>query len=218
MKCPRCHSEVINTAEQCGSCGFASQVLCQRLGDHWVRLDRLTDPANCLRLHDRRRLEAKLDDFERRFPQIFFAVYFGVLPGGFSVSEVGFWLLNHAAFGTHDISKRNEFGIVLVIDPSATTAAFTLGYSLEGVEAGLQLESVLKSVSPSLKKGDFGKAVEQSIRRVDRKLRAVGTCHPKESRISPAHAVSADLGLTPLRNPARAALVEREPSPYRLDP
>lgn len=183
-----------------------------------MRLDRLTDPANCLRLHDRRKLEARLDDFERRFPQVFFAVYFGVLPVGFSVSEVGFWLLNHAAFGTHDISKRNEFGIVLAIDPSASTAAFSLGYALESVESSLQLPTLLNSISSKLKRGDFGRAVEISIRTVDKRLRSAGTSRQKEVRVSASHAVSSDLGLVPLKSAARTALVEREPSSYRMDP
>lgn len=218
MNCPRCHLEISRSADQCASCGFNSHSLCQKLGDHWVRLDRLTDPSNCLRLHDRRKLEARLDDFERRFPQVFFAVYIGVLPVGFSVSEVGFWLLNHAAFGTHDISKRNEFGIVLAIDPSASTAAFSLGYALESVESSLQLPTLLNSISPKLKRGDFGRAVEISIRTVDKRLRSVGTSRQREARVSASHAVSSDLGLVPLKSSARTALVEREPSPYRMDP
>ena len=218
MNCPRCHLEISSSAEHCVSCGFDSHSLCQKLGDHWVRLDRLTDPANCLRLHDRRRLEARLDDFERRFPQVFFAVYFGVLPAGFSVSEVGFWLLNHAAFGTHDISKRNEFGIVLAIDPSASTAAFSLGYALESFEANLKLPTLLNSISSKLKRGDYGKAVEECVGTVDRRLRSIGSARPKEGRVSASHAVSSDLGLVPLRSPARTALVEREPSSYRMDP
>jgi uncharacterized membrane protein YgcG len=217
MNCPRCHSDVQPTAEHCQFCGFESNGLCSKLGDHWVRLDRLTDPANCLRLGERRTLESSLDEFERRFPQVFFAVYFGVLPPGFSSSEVAFWLLNHAAFGTQEITKRNEYGIVLVVDPSASTASFGLGYAIETVEAKLGVRKTLSQMSPYLIRGDYGRAVQTAIRQLDRSLRKIGQSSPRDPRVSSTHALATDLGLTPLRTPARSALIDQEPTNYRLD-
>jgi uncharacterized membrane protein YgcG len=217
MKCPRCHSQVQPNAELCEFCGFNSSVLCSKLGDHWVRLDRLTDPANCLRLGERRKLESSLDEFERRFPQVFFAVYFGVLPQGFSSSEVAFWLLNHAAFGTQEITKRNEYGVVLVVDPSASTASFGLGYAIEMMASEIKAERILRLMSPHLLKGDYGRAVQTAINQLDKALRKIGKSSPRDPRVSSTHAVTTDLGLTPLRTPARTALVDQEPSNYRLD-
>lgn len=205
MNCPHCGQPVPATALTCAECGFQSATLCSRLGDHWVRLDRLTDAAHCLRLGDRRKLEVKLDDFERRFPQVFFAVYFGVLPQGVKVSEAGFWLLNHAAFGTHDIAKRNEFGVILVIDPAVGHACFTLGYALEALAERIGFSAVLDRLKPSLARSEYGEAVSIAIDQIDRTMRSAGKAQAPNWRSSLAHALGYDLGLTPLRPSRRPA-------------
>ena len=173
-----------------------------------MRLDRLTDTAHCLRLRDRRQVEAQLDDFERRFPQVFFAVYFAVLPTGYTVGEVGFWLLNHAAFGTHDVAKRNEFGIVLVVDPGTKQAGITLGYAIEAVAAKLNIEGLLKRMAGCFAHGNHGKAVSLAIAQLDRVLRSIGRPQPRCEQSVMMHAVSTDLGLKPLRHSAETDVVE----------
>lgn len=210
MKCPHCESNIFSpTSDKCDACGFDSHVSCSRHGDHWVRLDRLTDAAHCLHLSERRKLEAQLDDFERRFPQVFFAVYFGVLPQGLKVSEVGFWLLNHAAFGTHDIAKRNEFGMVLVIDPAAGAACFSLGYAIEALGDKTGIAAVLVRMKKLLANSQYGDAVERAIRELDHCLRSTGKAQKRDSRNLTVHEVSADLGLSPLRLPSKSAFTNR---------
>lgn len=212
MKCPHCDISITADAEFCRSCGFDSRMSCGRHGDHWVRLDRLTDAAHCLSLRDRRQLEAHLDDFERRFPQVFFAVYFGVLPQGLRVSEVGFWLLNHAAFGTHEIAKRNEFGIVLVVDPAAGSACFSLGYAIEALGDRIDVSATLNQMRRHLARSDYGEAVEKAIRALDRQLRSVGRAHLRDPLSSTIHTVSSDLGLSPLRPASRTDRPAQETS------
>lgn len=176
-----------------------------------MRLDRLTDAAHCLRLTDQRRIEARLDDFERRFPQVFFAVYFGVLPQGLSVPEVGFWLLNHAAFGTHEIAKRNEFGIVLVVDPAAGQAGLCVGYAIEALGSRMAGDDVLRSMRPLLAQSDYGRAVTLAIRHLDRKLRSFAQGKPRSPEAAAMHTVSPDFGLRPLR----ASMMEGPDAPIR---
>ena len=216
MKCPHCDAELPPEAHHCPACGFDSQTSCSRHGSHWVRLDRLTDAAHCLSLRDRRKLEAHLNDFERRFPQVFFAVYFGVLPQGLRVSEVGFWLLNHAAFGTHEIAKRNEFGIVLVIDPAAGTACFSLGYAIEALTDQLDMSTLLMRMRRFLTRSDYGEAVGRAIRGLDRKLRSIGDACIRDQHSSAIHAVSADLGLCPLRAAVSVESPDREQRQTRV--
>src|SRR6476660_6620455 len=97
MKCPRCQASVHPGQTSCPACGFSATLLHNYLGNQWVRLERITDAAHCLRLEDTRRVEIILDDFERSFPQAFFAVYLGTLPNNLNVAELGFWLLNQGA-------------------------------------------------------------------------------------------------------------------------
>lgn len=200
MECPRCQSVLpCNASPSCDRCGFSLSVLCRKLGDQWVRLERLTDAAHCLRMRDSRKIDALLDEFERRFPQVFLAVYFGVLPHGVSVAEAGFWLLNHAAFATHDTSKRNEYGLVLVTDPAVGQSAISMGYTLERFIRRRDLDRMLLRMSTALAHSEYGEAVQIAIRRIDRMLRSAGSARPMESNPSHAPAVGGDLGLRRLR-------------------
>lgn len=199
MNCPHCQQFLAVDATRCGQCGFDQDGVCQKLGNQWVRLERLTDSAHCLRLRDHRRLDALLDDFGRQFPQVFLAVYFGVLPVGLNVSEAGFWLLNHAAFSTHEVAKRNDFGIVIVIDPAQGAAGISMGYCLEPILGGGFLEATLSRASAHLGRSEHGAALELIIPRIAAKLRSAGKPRPASmEKWSPTHG-AADMGLSPLR-------------------
>lgn len=205
MKCPRCQASVRSEQNTCSACGFSATLLHNHLGNQWVRLDRITDAAHCLRLEDTRRLEIILDDFERSFPQAFFAVYLGSLPTNINVAELGFWLLNQGAFNTHSVSRRNDFGLVLVVDPAAKTASITLGYAIEPCFSPKALNQMMHSLGSHLRKGAFSMAIEASCSRAGDVLRR----HAQAMRWQPDATVMADsiadIGLQPLRGGHRSA-------------
>ncbi|WP_395742951.1 TPM domain-containing protein [Prosthecobacter sp.] len=199
MKCPRCHASVQPEQTSCPACGFSARLLHSYLGNQWVRLERITDAAHCLRLEDSRRAEVVLDDFERSFPQAFFAVYLGTLPSNLSVAELGFWLLNQGAFNTHSVSRRNDFGMVLVVDPAAQTACITLGYAIENCFSAKIMSRMMQTLGSHLRKGAFGMAIEATCVRAGEVLRK----HARRMQWKPEAAGIADsvsdIGLQPLR-------------------
>ncbi len=205
MKCPRCQASVQSEQITCSACGFSATLLHSYLGNQWVRLERITDAAHCLRLEDTRRIEIILDDFERSFPQAFFAIYLGALPNNFNVAELGFWLLNQGAFNTHSVSRRNDFGMVLVVDPSAQTASITLGYAMENFFSPKNITRMMQTIGSHLRKGAFGMAIESSCIRAGEVLRK----HARYMQWQPDAAVPADsvsdIGLQPLRGGHRSA-------------
>lgn len=205
MKCPRCHASVHPEQTSCTACGFSASLLHNFLGNQWVRLERITDAAHCLRLEDFRRIEVILDDFERSFPQAFFAVYLGTLPNTLNVAELGFWLLNQGAFNTHSVSKRNDFGMVLVIDPTAHTACVTLGYAIENCFSPGIISRMMQAAGSHLRKGAFGAAIETTCVRAGEVLRK----HARHMQWRPEAATVgdslSDIGLQPLRGGHRSA-------------
>jgi uncharacterized membrane protein YgcG len=102
-----------------------------RHGKDNVSLRRLADLAGLMKSRERSKVQASLDDFCRRFPQLFFAVYTGSGRGGGNVRQFGFWLLNRAAFEDVPVDRPNEAGILLVIDPETKAASVTWGYLLD---------------------------------------------------------------------------------------
>lgn len=92
---------------------------------------RLEDQAGLMRSSEREKVEAAMDRFEKRFPQLFFAVCTSRTEGRSDVRQFGFWLLNRAAFKDVPLDRPNECGILLTIDPDAKSAGITWGYALD---------------------------------------------------------------------------------------
>ncbi len=195
MKCPRCNAPVSPLQNACAGCGFSAALLHSYLGNQWVRLERITDAAHCLRLEDARSTEVVLDDFERVFPQAFFAAYLGVLPSGLTVAELGFWLLNQGAFNTHSVNRRNDFGIVLVVDPTAQTASITLGYAIEKCFSARAINYLLQTTGRHLKSGGFGAAIKNACTRCRKQLLK----HAHSMEWQPDASMPPDMALQPLR-------------------
>lgn len=208
MECPHCNSTLSPSLPSCGQCGFDLAKLRSRLGSHWVKLERLTDSAGCLSLKDVRSIEGALDELERRFPQIFFAAYFGVLPQGINVAEAGFWLLNHAAFGSQELARQNEYGIVLIIDPAAGRAGFSIGYAIEPWLDKQALNALLIRMSRSLAQSEYARALRTAVGHLDASLRAAGKARPR----TPLPALDGDLGLERLGGHVRKPAQARTPS------
>lgn len=173
MNCPRCVQSIAPGVPQCVRCGFQLSTLDSEFGEDVVLLDRLTDAAHCLRVRDRDALNAALDDFESQFPQLFAAVYFGVLPEMTSIRQFGFWLINHAAVPTVDVSRPNEQGIIIVVDLQSRVIGVTLGYMLEAFVTEKDLDHCLRSARPHLFNGDFQRGVTVFLKRFSRVLRVV---------------------------------------------
>lgn len=131
MKCPRCVQVIHRGAGLCPHCGFGIAEMDARHGKDNVSLRRLADVAGLMKSRERSKVQAALDDFGRRFPQLFFAVYTGSGQGGGNVRQFGFWLLNRAAFEDVPVDRPNEAGILLVIDPETKAASVTWGYLLD---------------------------------------------------------------------------------------
>jgi hypothetical protein len=204
MKCPHCSSPITTGQAACPGCGFSASAIRAYLGADWVRLERITDVAGRLNLRETRHLETVLDEFERRFPQCFMAGYIGVLPDTLTLTDLGFWLINHGAFQTHQISRRNDFAIVLLIDPLRQQAGFTLGYALEKILPEQVLQTILKKLNRPLRRGAFSQAIELACTLIDKALRAAARLEPRPPETAPTVVGDAsDLGLQSLRPPSR---------------
>jgi hypothetical protein len=193
MTCPRC-GEIQNGAPlRCSACDFALISLDQRLGAHTVALERINDTAHCLRLKDQRRLDALIDDFERRLPQCFCSLYFGVLPSGINVAEAGFWLLNHGLRYVGNEMRPSSFGIVIVIDPAAHCAGVSLGYGLEQLLPQHRVAAALHKNSQHLWHGEYGDAVAGLLHDIERGLRSHGQAERRQISQPPKQTAQAAL-------------------------
>ncbi len=131
MKCPRCVQRIHRAAAVCPHCGFSLADADGMFGDGEVKLKSLTDAAGLFRRRERDRIEDAVEAFGVSFPQMFLAVYTGSLGETGNLRQFGFWLLNRGVFEDVDVTKPNEGGILIVIDPDSKAAGISFGYLLD---------------------------------------------------------------------------------------
>lgn len=131
MKCPRCVQHIHRAAETCPQCGFSLADADALFGREDVMLRLLTDGAGLMKKKEKDKVEAAMERFSRKFPQLFLSVYTGTLGETANIRQFGFWLLNRAAFENLPPDKPNEAGILLTIDPESKSAGIVFGYLLD---------------------------------------------------------------------------------------
>lgn len=209
MQCPRCSKPTAEGAACCQHCGLHLSVLSELLGSNLAGLNALTDTAHCLRRQEKDFLHHRLENFQRQFPQVFFAVYLGVLPGSPTPPELAFWLLNHAAFQPPDPGRLNEHAALLIIDPVTKQAGLTVGYALDRHLPHKKLLAILRRIRTPLWHGEFAEAIDLAVQLLTKSLRRAGHRRPRHHEF-PAPEVGADFFSTSGLDSLRPAEAERE--------
>lgn len=171
MKCPRCVQRIHRSAAQCPHCGFSLAEVDQVFGVQEVRVKCLTDAAGVLRKKERVEAEQVLRNFQRKFPQLFFAVYFGTFKELPSLRQFGFWLLNRGAFEDVEVSRPNEGGILLSVDVGGKSAGISFGYQLQPFLDDDLTFKALSAAHPFFLQGQYLKAMEVVVKRMSKVLR-----------------------------------------------
>jgi uncharacterized membrane protein YgcG len=181
------------------------------LGHDLVRLDRLTDAAHCLRLREAQQIVEMLDDFERQFPQVFVAIYLGVLPQSLSLKELSFWLLNQAAFNTKRSHCLNEYAVALLVDPVAKNVGLNLGYALEECLPVGFLERTLRAMRTPLWHGEYVTAVRLILKRISSRLRKTARRVPQPRDLGAPENTEAFLDASGLQLLRKSSAASRAP-------
>lgn len=170
-KCPRCVQRIHRSAVGCPHCGFDMTDVDYLFGEECVRLAALSDAAGVLRAKERKEMRLLMNDFERRFPQLFFAVYLGAFEEVAHLRQFGFWLLNRGAFVDVEVSRPNECGILLSIDVAGKAAGLSFGYALAPFLDEDDTFSALSGGHPFFLQGQYLKGIEMVMKKLDAILR-----------------------------------------------
>lgn len=174
MKCPKCQRPVDHEAESCYSCGYSELEAAARYGSNRVQLSRVHDAAACLRKQEKDELGDVLDQLEVKFPQMLFCAYLGALPPNLSMSELGFWLLNHGQVKGAEYARPNENAILLILDMNTKQIGVSLGYFTESLITEEEAYRALLHARPNLINAEYGEALERIFLRLSRILRKKG--------------------------------------------
>ncbi len=174
MKCPRCHRPVDHEAASCYSCGYSESDSAALFGGNQVVLPRVHDAAGCLRKRDRDNLAETLNLLEVKFPQILFCAYLGTIPDRFSLSELGFWLLNHGQVKGAQYVRPNENGVLVIMDLNRKQIGVSLGYFAEILLSEEDVYGALVAARPNLLNSEYGEAIEQVFLKLGKALERQG--------------------------------------------
>lgn len=158
-QCPNCQHPLPDGCPRCFHCGFSLATLDGLLGADEVILERIQDEASCFPPEDVTRLTAAISAWDSRFPGYFTAVFAGPIPHPVSARTFGTWLLNRAALPGVDLSRPNDCGLLLVLDPVGGELAAVTGYALEAWLPQAALTSALHSALPHLAAAQWRKAI-----------------------------------------------------------
>lgn len=170
MKCPKCQRPVDHEAESCYSCGYSEEEAAATCGGNVVLLNRIHDAAHCLRKQERDDLALTLDQLELKFPQMLFCVYLGTLPSHLSISELGFWLLNHGQVKGAEYARPNENAILVLIDMNTKQIGISLGYFAETLISEEEAYRALMMARPNLVNSEYGEGIERVFLRLGKTL------------------------------------------------
>lgn len=174
MKCPRCLRPVDQEAKSCYSCGYSEVDAAAVFGTNRVILNRIHDAVHCLRKQDRDNLSETVNMLELKFPQILFCAYLGALPSHLSLSELGFWLLNHGQVKGSQYVRPNENGILIVMDLNSKHVGVSMGYFVESILAEEEIYKALLSARPYLVNSEYGEALEHIFLKLGKSLERQG--------------------------------------------
>ncbi len=108
---------------------------------------------------------------EFKFPQLLFCTYLQEVPEGIELSEVGFWLLNHARIDGAGACRPNENAVLILVDPQRKEMGMSLGYRAEALLKEDRMLRLLADARSALIHEEYGKAIEQVFLRVGKDLK-----------------------------------------------
>jgi len=185
MKCPSCTALLEFPAPRCPQCKLTLQKLDMKFGLVPAHSRFLTDRSGQLPLDAMKQLRAALRLFQKKFPQSLFSILVTELPGGTSVSEYAFWLANRAKFSSGETTFGENFGVLLVIDLHAHSAALTVGYGLENHVGEEDLKTVLDDFAKGLRDEDLAAGLRAGVVSLTRRLRERSAVK-RETKLEPA--------------------------------
>jgi uncharacterized membrane protein YgcG len=183
MRCPFCQFQVHASSSECPACQLTFPRTSALLGAV-PRLNPLVaDTTGSLKLADQAKLKSRIQEIERRFPQLALQVVMHRFPDEHPFSLYVFWLFNAAAFAGEGKRGKDNHALLLAIDPARGEAAIIPGYGLEPFLAHEAVDQLLQLASPAWATNRWSDGILRLLDGLDQWLEIAAL--PDESGSSP---------------------------------
>lgn len=148
MRCPFCQNPVHIGAPECPSCRLTYPRTSQLVGAVPRLQPMVADTTRSLKAGEIRKLQGRIEQIQRRFPQLTLQVVMHQFPADHPFSMYVFWLFNAASFAGESNRGKNNHAILLAIDPARSEAAIMPGYGLEPFLNHTAVDHLLELAGP----------------------------------------------------------------------
>ena len=158
--CPRCRSEVAESAKACGTCGF-SLSLCEAIFPFEAPpLSLVVDPSRAVPPGIEKQLARPYKALRKRIPQVNICFCFVQLQHGYSVEEFAFWLFNTAP----GADQSRAWNLLVTVDLLSGQLNLTSGYALDPFLVPESWEASLQELAACLGDGQWSKGLAGFLR------------------------------------------------------
>jgi hypothetical protein len=148
-------------------------------------MERVIDAASCLSVRDRAKLDALVDEFERRFPQISVCIYFGVLPAGVCADEASLWMMEQGLRQTPQGLKDGSAALVWVFDPLKQKLSVAVGAKLAAFLQESLLQNQLQQARVHFRHSEYVKGVRQMLHFMSNAFMTAATARRRQVQVGP---------------------------------
>lgn len=149
MRCPYCQSPLQASASECPSCRLTYPRTGSLLGAVPRLAPMMADTTGSMKASELNKVKRRIDEIQRRFPQLALQVVMHRFPAEHPFSLHVFWLFNAGSFAGDGNRGKDNHALLIAIDPVRGESAIIPGYGLEPFLNPEALDHLLELASPA---------------------------------------------------------------------
>jgi uncharacterized membrane protein YgcG len=173
MQCPFCQTLLKANASECPACRLTFPRTSALVGALPRLAPVVADTTRSLRTAEQGRLEARIAEIQRRFPQLVMQVVMHQFPDEHPFSMHVFWLFNAGNFAGDSHRGKDNHALLIALDPTRGEAAIMPGYGLESFLKPEALAHLLELAGPAWNDRRWADGVLQVLDGLDLLLESV---------------------------------------------
>ena len=151
MRCPYCRTALEENSAECPSCKLTLSRATALLGPVPRFVIGLGEALRVLDKKDLKKLGVRVDEMQRRFPQVKMHIIVRDFPTNHPFDLFLFWIFNHAGLSEEAHKGGENRDVLLVVDPSQARCGLIVGYGLEPLLREETLDHLLELAEPAFR-------------------------------------------------------------------
>lgn len=173
MQCPFCRTSLAADATECKACRVTYPRTSALVGAMPRVSPVVSDSTSSLSAADLRKLRRRIDEIQRRFPQLVMQLLIHYFPEEYPFSMHVFWIFNAGNFAGDSHRGKDNHALLVVLDPHRKESAIVPGYALEPFLKSEALDHLLELASPMWEKEAWADGFFRVLDGLDQLLESV---------------------------------------------